>query len=84
MATQAGHATWADLIKPLELWFFPRIRKFLWLWSGLFSAASFAIPMIGVVAFARTDGVVPSFLAAVASAALFGVASLLRFGPESA
>ena len=84
MATQAGHATPADLIEPLALMFFVRLRKFLWLWSGLFSAAALAVPMIGVLAFGSMEGVGPSFLAALASACLFGLASILHFGPESA
>jgi len=84
VATQAEHATPADLIEPLELTFLVRIRKFLWLSSGLFSAASFAIPVIGVLAFGSREGVGPSFLAALASACLFGLTSILHFGPESA
>ncbi len=84
MATQAEHATRADLIEPLALMFFVRLRKFLWLWSGLFSAAALAVPMIGVLAFGSMEGVGPSFLAALASACLFGLVSILHFGPESA
>lgn len=84
MATQAEHATPADLIEPLALMFFVRLRKFLWLSSGLFSAAALAVPMIGVLAFGSMEGVGPSFLAALASACLFGLASILHFGPESA
>jgi len=84
VATQSEHATPADLIEPLEFTLLVRIRKFLWLSSGLFSAASFAIPMIGVFAFGSMEGVGPSFLAALASACLFGLTSILHFGPESA
>ena len=84
MATSAESATSADLIEPLDLSFLARIQKFLWLSSGLFSAASFALPMIGVLAFGSMDGVGPSFLAALASACLFGLTSFLHFGPESA
>jgi len=84
VATQAEHATRADLIEPLALMFFVRLRKFLWLWSGLFSAAALAVPMIGVLAFGSMEGVGPSFLAALASACLFGLVSILHFGPESA
>lgn len=83
MATQAEHATSADFIEPLELTFLARIRTFLWLSSGLFSAASLAIPMIGVLAFGSMEGVGPSFLASLASACLFGLVSILHFGPES-
>ncbi|MGI0149540.1 MAG: hypothetical protein ACREDF_08430 [Thermoplasmata archaeon] len=74
----------ADLAEPFELTFFARIRKFFWLSSGLFSAASFAIPAIGLLAFGTSDGVGTNFLAAIVSACLFGLASLLHFGPETA
>jgi hypothetical protein len=74
----------ADLGEPLELTFLARICKFLWLSSGLFSAASFAIPAIGVLAFGTLDGLGTSFLAAVVSGCLFGLASLLHFGPDVA
>ena len=84
MATQAELATPADLAEPLALSLLVRFRKFLWLSSGLFSAASFAIPMIGVLVSGNTDGVETSFLAAIVSACLFGLTSVLRFGPESA
>ena len=84
MATQAGNATPADLLEPLALTFFVRLRKFLWLSSGLFGAAALAVPMIGVLAFGSMEGVGPSFLAALASACLFGLASIMHFGPDSA
>lgn len=71
-------------LEPLELTFLARIRKFLWLSSGLFSAASFAIPAIGVLAFGSSDGIGTSFLAAIVSACLFGLTSFLHFGPETA
>lgn len=61
-----------------------RFRKFLWLSSGLFSAASFTIPAVGYFAFGTADGAAANFLAGVVSACLFGVASLLHFGPEEA
>jgi hypothetical protein len=40
--------------------------------------------MIGVLAFGSMEGVEPSFLAALASACLFGLASIFHFGPDSA
>lgn len=72
----------ADWTEPIELSLFPRIRKFLWISCGLFSAASFAIPAFGAVAFGTSEGLGTSFLAAIVSACLFGVASLLHFGPD--
>ena len=83
-ATAADLAVPLDLGEPLELTFFARIRKFLWISSGLFSAASFSIPAIGLVAFGTSDGLGTSFFAAIVSACLFGLASLLHFGPETA
>jgi hypothetical protein len=75
-----------DFVEPFELSFPARIRKFLWLSSGLFSAASFAMPALGILALGavETKGLGANFLAGVVSAALFGLASLLRFGPEEA
>ena len=67
-----------------ELTFFGRLRKFLWLSSGLFSAASFAMPVIGFMAFGTFDGMGTNFLAAIVSGCFFGLASLLHFGPEVA
>jgi hypothetical protein len=84
VATQVEHATPADLMEPLGFTFLARLRKFLWLSSGLFSAAALAVPMIGVLAFGSMEGVGPSFLAALASACVFGLASILHFGPDSA
>ena len=74
----------ADWAEPIELSLFARIRKFLWISSGLFSAASFAIPAIGVVAFGSTVGLDTSFVAGIVSACLFGLACLLHFGPDEA
>ncbi len=61
-----------------------RIRKFLWLSSGLFSAAAFAVPAVGVMVYGTFEGGGTSFLAAVVSACLFGVTTLLKFGPDEA
>ena len=87
VATQSEVATLAGFVEPFEplrVALLVRIRKFFWLSSGLFSAASFAIPAIGVIAFGSTVGLGTSFLAAVISACLFGLASFLHFGPEVA
>lgn len=84
MATSVVPALVVDRAEPLELSLAQRLRKFLWLSSGMFSAASFAIAAVGVVAFGHFDDLGTSFPAAVISAALFGIASLLRFGPETA
>ena len=74
----------AETVPDVELTLVGRIRKFVWLSSGLFSAASFAIPAIGLFVYGTTDGMGTNFLAAVVSASLFGVASSLHFGPNEA
>src|SRR5439155_1689047 len=51
---------------------------------GMFSAATFAMAMVGVVLYGRMDAVATSFLAGTVSAALFGLASIFRFGPDAA
>src|SRR5205809_797888 len=66
------------------LTFTVRLRKFFWLSSGLFSAAAFAVPAIGALVYGTFEGGGTSFLAAVLSACLFGVTTLLHFGPDEA
>jgi 4-hydroxybenzoate polyprenyltransferase len=84
MATQAEPAMYRSLLVSLESYFFPRVRRFVWIASGLLSAACFAVPVMGLIAFGTANDVGPSFVIAVVSACLFGVASLWHFGPESA
>jgi 4-hydroxybenzoate polyprenyltransferase len=84
MAAQAELAKPPSLVASLESFFFPRLRKFLWIASGLLSAACFAVPVMGLIAFGTANDVGASFVIAVASACLFGVASVRHFGPESA
>jgi hypothetical protein len=62
-----------------------RIRKFVWLSSGMFGAASLVIPALGIFALgASTEGLGASFFAGIASACLFVLTSRLRFGPDEA
>ena len=84
MATQAGLGTSQHLVRFLEAYFLSRLRKFFWLASGLLSAACFAVPVIGLIAFGSAKDVGASFLVAVVSACLFGVTSIWHFGPDSA
>jgi hypothetical protein len=74
----------ADETEIPVLTFMDRLRKFLWLSSGLFSAAAFAVPAIGVIAYGTFEGGGTSFMAAVVSACLFGVTTFLNFGPDEA
>jgi 4-hydroxybenzoate polyprenyltransferase len=84
MATQAELARYRSLLISLGRYFFPRIRRFVWIAFGLLSAACFAVPVMGLIAFGTANDVRASFVIAVVSACLFGVASLWHFGPESA
>ena len=80
MATVTGTSSRQDYVPE-----FPkRLKRFLWLSSGMFSAASFAIPFIGFMTYGSTQVASTNFLAAIVSAFLFGLASLLHFGPETA
>src|SRR3989449_5399785 len=66
------------------LTFMDRLRKFLWLSSGLFSAAAFAVPAIGVIAYGTFEGGGTSFLAAGVSASFVGGTAFLEFwAPEA-
>lgn len=79
-------ATSSERVEPAAFTFRARIRKFVWLWSGLFSAASFAMPALGLLGVGRIEieAIGTSFLAGVMSAGLFGLTSLLHFGPDTA
>lgn len=80
MATVTGTSFRQDYVPELP----KRLKRFLWLSSGMFSAASFAIPFIGFMTYGSTQVASTNFLAAIVSAFLFGLASLLHFGPETA
>jgi hypothetical protein len=68
-----------------EVSFPARIRKFVWLSSGMFSAASLVMPALGIFALgASTEGLGANFFAGIASACVFALTSRLRFGPDEA
>lgn len=67
-----------------DLTVFTRLRMFLWLSTGLFSAGSFSISAIGYMAFGTVESAATNFLAAIVSACLFGFTSILHFGPDDA
>lgn len=62
---------------------FERVRKFLWLSSGMFSVGCLASAFAGFTALRAFESAGTNFLAAIVSAGLFGLASVLRFGPDS-
>src|SRR2546428_8740559 len=72
----------AETVPDVELTLVGRIRKFVWLSSGLFSAASFAIPAIGLFVYGTTEGMGTNFLAAVLSASPLRVAASPPFSPH--
>ena len=80
MATVTGTSFRQDYVPELP----KRLKRSLWHSSGMFSAASFAIPFIGFMTYGSTQVASTNFLAAIVSAFLFGLASLLHFGPETA
>ncbi len=61
-----------------------RLREFLWLSSGMFSAAALALSAVGYLALGPAEQAARNFTAALAAALLFGLATLLKFGPQSA
>lgn len=60
-----------------------RARRFVWLSSGMFSLAALGLAFTGYFAFGSVDDGNANFLAALASGVVFGLASLLKFGPAS-
>lgn len=61
-----------------------QIRHFLWLSSGMFSMSAFALAFLDYWTLGPQEQAATHFLAAVVAAALFGVATLLKFGPDEA
>lgn len=61
-----------------------RLRRFVWLSSGMFSIAAMSLAFSGYFGLGAVESAGANFLAAVAAAGLFGLASLLKFGPYSA
>ncbi len=61
-----------------------RVQRFLWLWSGMFSVAALFLAFSGYFGLGGIESAATNFIAAVVSAGLFGLVSLLKFGPASA
>src|SRR5438552_16910862 len=74
----------AETVPHVDLTLVGRIRKFVWLSSGRFSAASFATPAIGLFVCRTTGGMGTKFLAAVLSVCIFAVASSMHDGTNEA
>jgi len=72
------HNTGYDAELPL------RIRHFVWLSTGMFSAAALALAFLGYAWIGSFSDAASNFLASVASGAIFGLSTVLKFGPKDA
>lgn len=61
-----------------------RIRHFVWLSTGMFSAAALALAFFGYAWIGTFADVSSNFLASIVSGAMFGISSVLKFGPTDA
>ncbi len=61
-----------------------QVRHFLWLASGMFSMSAFALAFLDYWTLGPQAQAATHFLAAIVTAALFGVATFLKFGPDEA
>ncbi len=61
-----------------------QFRKFLWVASGLFSTSSLALAFLDFFAAKAFAQASTHFAAAIAAAALFGIATVLKLGPDEA
>jgi hypothetical protein len=83
MATVSTTESAADaVLVPVSL--VSQIRLFLWLASGMFSTSALALAFIDYWVVASGEQAAMHFLAAIVTAALFGVATLLKLGPTDA
>lgn len=82
VAVADAHAT-ADPVA-VRFPFFAQVRKFLWLASGMFSVSALALAFVDYWVVASSARAETHFVAAVISAALFGLATFLKLGPSEA
>lgn len=68
--------------------FLVRFQRFLWLWSAMFSVAALFLAFTGYFGLGSVGGNMEAagtnFVAAIVSGGLFGIVSLLKFGPANA
>ncbi len=83
MATQVATSTADEGTEVVPETFAVQIREFLWLASGMFSAAALFLSFVGYFSFGAAEDAARNFLAAVVSSVLFGACTLLRLGPDS-
>lgn len=82
--TTAIEAVTAEAVLEPALSLTAQFRKFLWVSSGLFSTSSLALAFLDYFAASALQRAGTHFLAAVAAAALFAAATVLKFGPDEA
>lgn len=82
MATIATAQTVAGEAAPAS--FAAQLRFFLWLSSGMFGMSALALAFLDYWIAGAGERAAGHFLAAVAAAALFGLATVLRLGPSEA
>jgi len=61
-----------------------RVRRFVWLSTGMSSAASLGLAFMGYSGMGTFEDAASSFLASIVSGAMFGIACLLKLGPNEA
>lgn len=83
MAAITEGGTVEDAVVLDDVPFVARIREFLWLSSGMFSAAALSLSFLGYFTLGAPEDALRNFLAAVVSSVLFGLCTLLRLGPDS-
>jgi len=83
VTSPAAAETSTDTTMEIEPSFEERIRKLLWVSSGMFSVVSLGLAFTGYAAMNAYQAASSNFLAAIGSAVLFGIASLLKYGPDS-
>ncbi|MGI0149539.1 MAG: hypothetical protein ACREDF_08425 [Thermoplasmata archaeon] len=80
MATVTGlwHDSGYDADLPL------RMRMFIWLSTGMFSAASVGLAAMGYFWTGTFENAASSFVASIVSGTMFGLACRFKFGPNEA
>lgn len=82
--TTAAEALDAELLLEPAPTLSAQFRKFLWAASGMFSTSSLALAFLDDFAGGSSRLAATHFLAAVAAAGLFAVATFLKLGPDEA
>ncbi len=80
----ANEALPAEALLEAAPTFLAQVRTFLWLASGMFSTSSLALAFLDFFAARSAAQAGTHFLAAIVTGGLFGVATLLKLGPDEA